>query len=74
MNGGMNRKYLISLKTIMSLLNENISVIDWLKKQAEKETENTIRNMLRQVLFHSDEVNKNILSLSGGRVCKVITC
>ncbi|MCZ6903988.1 MAG: hypothetical protein O7C59_03900 [Rickettsia endosymbiont of Ixodes persulcatus] len=70
----MNRKYLISLKTIMSLLNENISVIDWLKKQAEKETENTIRNMLRQVLFHSDEVNKNILSLSGGRVCKVITC
>ncbi|MCZ6901418.1 MAG: hypothetical protein O7C62_01275 [Rickettsia endosymbiont of Ixodes persulcatus] len=58
----------------MSLLNENISVIDWLKKQAEKETENTIRNMLRQVLFHSDEVNKNILSLSGGRVCKVITC
>ncbi|ABV74762.1 ABC transporter ATP-binding protein [Rickettsia akari str. Hartford] len=41
------------------------SIIDWLKKQSEKATENTIRNTLGQVLFRSDEVNKNILNLSG---------
>ena len=54
------------------LLNENISIIDWLKKQSEKETENTIRNTLGQVLFHSDEVNKNILSLSGGEGARLL--
>lgn len=54
------------------LLNENISIIDWLKKQSEKETENTIRNTLGQVLFRSDEVNKNILSLSGGEGARLL--
>ncbi|WP_017208487.1 ABC-F family ATP-binding cassette domain-containing protein [Rickettsia australis] len=47
------------------LLNENISIIDWLRKQSGKDTENTIRNTLGQVLFRSDEVNKHVLSLSG---------
>ncbi|QQV74896.1 putative ABC transporter ATP-binding protein YbiT [Rickettsia tillamookensis] len=54
------------------LLNENISIINWLKKQSEKETENTIRNTLGQVLFRSDEVNKNILSLSGGEGARLL--
>ncbi|MDE8611096.1 ATP-binding cassette domain-containing protein [Rickettsia felis] len=54
------------------LLNENISIIDWLKKQSEKETENTIRNTLGQVLFRSDEVIKNILSLSGGEGARLL--
>ncbi|MCC8418424.1 MAG: ATP-binding cassette domain-containing protein [Rickettsia endosymbiont of Glossina mortisans submortisans] len=54
------------------LLNENISIIDCLKKQSEKETENTIRNTLGQVLFRSDEVNKNILSLSGGEGARLL--
>lgn len=54
------------------LLNENISIIDWLKKQSEKETENTIRNTLGQVLFRTDEVNKNILSLSGGEGARLL--
>ncbi|MFV9859364.1 MAG: ATP-binding cassette domain-containing protein [Rickettsia aeschlimannii] len=41
-------------------------------KQSEKETENTIRNTLGQVLFRSDEVNKNILSLSGGEGARLL--
>ena len=72
MSGDMNRKYLISLKNHHELLNENISIIDWLKKPSEKETENTIRNTLRQILFRSDEVNKNILSLSGGEGARLL--
>ncbi|WP_255359853.1 ABC-F family ATP-binding cassette domain-containing protein [Wolbachia endosymbiont of Laodelphax striatellus] len=54
------------------LLNENISILDWLKNYAEKETENTIRNILGQVLFRSDEVNKNILNLSGGEGARLL--
>ncbi|HJD55830.1 MAG TPA: ATP-binding cassette domain-containing protein [Rickettsia endosymbiont of Pyrocoelia pectoralis] len=54
------------------LLNENITILDWLKKYAEKETENTVRNTLGQVLFRSDEVNKNILSLSGGEGARLL--
>ncbi|WP_342447538.1 ATP-binding cassette domain-containing protein [Rickettsia fournieri] len=54
------------------LLNENISIIDWLKRQSEKEMGNTIRNTLGQVLFRSDEVNKNILSLSGGEGARLL--
>ncbi len=52
------------------LLNENISIIDWLKKQSEKETENTVRNTLGQVLFRSDE--ENILSLSSGEGARLL--
>ncbi|HJD61962.1 MAG TPA: ATP-binding cassette domain-containing protein [Rickettsia endosymbiont of Columbicola hoogstraali] len=54
------------------LLNESISILDWLKNYAEKETENTIRNILGQVLFRSDEVNKNILNLSGGEGARLL--
>lgn len=54
------------------LLNENISILDWLKNYAEKETENTVRNILGQVLFRSDEVNKNILNLSGGEGARLL--
>ncbi|KJW05532.1 ATP-binding cassette domain-containing protein [Rickettsia argasii] len=34
--------------------------------------ENTISNTLGQVLFRSDEVNKNILSLSGGEGARLL--
>ncbi|MFV9935765.1 MAG: ATP-binding cassette domain-containing protein [Rickettsia endosymbiont of Haemaphysalis japonica] len=56
----------------MKILVLLIGLKDWLKRQSEKETENTIRNTLGQVLFRSDEVNKNILSLSGGEGARLL--
>ncbi|MCC8369272.1 MAG: ATP-binding cassette domain-containing protein [Rickettsia endosymbiont of Oxypoda opaca] len=54
------------------LLNENISILNWLTAQAEKETDRTIRSTLGQVLFRQEEVNKNILSLSGGEGARLL--
>jgi ATPase subunit of ABC transporter with duplicated ATPase domains len=54
------------------LLNENMSVIDWLSRQAENELTGTIRSILGQVLFRQDEVNKNILHLSGGEGARLL--
>jgi ATPase subunit of ABC transporter with duplicated ATPase domains len=54
------------------LLNENISVIDWLSKQVEDKLINNLRNILGQVLFRQDEANKNILNLSGGEGARLL--
>ncbi|WPY01357.1 ABC transporter ATP-binding protein [Candidatus Trichorickettsia mobilis] len=54
------------------LLNENISVIDWLSKQVEDKLINSLRNVLGQVLFRQDEANKNILNLSGGEGARLL--
>ncbi len=54
------------------LLNENISILNWLTTQAETETDRTIRSTLGQVLFRQEEVNKNILSLSGGEGARLL--
>ncbi|MFY9590119.1 ABC-F family ATP-binding cassette domain-containing protein [Rickettsia endosymbiont of Halotydeus destructor] len=54
------------------LLNENISILNWLTAQAETETDRTIRSTLGQVLFRQEEVNKNILSLSGGEGARLL--
>lgn len=54
------------------LLNESMSIFDWLSKQAENETTNAIRGVLGQVLFRQEEVNKNILNLSGGEGARLL--
>ncbi len=54
------------------LLNENISVLNWLSMQAEQAPSNKIRNALGQVLFRQDEANKNILNLSGGEGARLL--
>ncbi|MBA2628461.1 MAG: ABC-F family ATP-binding cassette domain-containing protein [Rickettsiaceae bacterium] len=54
------------------LLNESMSVINWLSSQAANELTGTIRNVLGQVLFRQDEVNKNILHLSGGEGARLL--
>ena len=54
------------------LLNESTSVINWLSSQAVNELAGTIRSVLGQVLFRQDEVNKNILHLSGGEGARLL--
>ena len=54
------------------LLNESMSVINWLSIQAANELTGTIRSVLGQVLFRQDEVNKNILHLSGGEGARLL--
>ncbi|MCC8372074.1 MAG: ATP-binding cassette domain-containing protein [Rickettsia endosymbiont of Pseudomimeciton antennatum] len=54
------------------LLNENISVIDWLSNQIPTENDNTLRSILGQLLFRKDEVTKNILNLSGGEGTRLL--
>lgn len=54
------------------LLNENISILDWLCKHSPNDTNNTVRNVLGQVLFRQDDVNKNIISLSGGEGARLL--
>lgn len=54
------------------LLNESMSIISWLTSQAETESNASIRSVLGQVLFRQDEVNKNILNLSGGEGARLL--
>jgi len=54
------------------LLNENMSVIEWLSRQSPTENDNSIRSTLGQVLFRKDEANKNILNLSGGEGARLL--
>lgn len=54
------------------LLNESMSVIDWLSTQAPTENDNTLRSVLGQLLFRKDEVSKNILNLSGGEGARLL--
>jgi len=54
------------------LLNESMSVINWLSSQAPNELTGTIRSVLGQMLFRQDEVNKNILHLSGGEGARLL--
>ncbi len=54
------------------LLNETMSVIDWLTRQATTDTIGTIRAALGQMLFGNDDVSKNILHLSGGEGARLL--
>jgi len=54
------------------LLNESMSVVEWLTRQAQTETVGTIRTTLGQMLFGNDDVSKNILHLSGGEGARLL--
>jgi ATPase subunit of ABC transporter with duplicated ATPase domains len=54
------------------LLNKNITMFDWISEYASKETSSHIRSMLGQALFSKDEINKDIMSLSGGEAARLL--
>ena len=54
------------------LLNENMSILEWLNAHTEAEAINSIRTVLGQVLFRQDEVHKNIMTLSGGEGARLL--
>ncbi|MEY3197451.1 MAG: hypothetical protein RLZZ59_822 [Pseudomonadota bacterium] len=54
------------------LLNENMTVLEWLTRQAPQELDAAIRGTLGKVLFRQDDANKNILSLSGGEGARLL--
>jgi ATPase subunit of ABC transporter with duplicated ATPase domains len=54
------------------LLNQHESVINWLEEAASNVTQQDIRKILGQVLFHKDDVLKDILALSGGEASRLL--
>ena len=54
------------------LLNQPNSVFKWLNEQACECTEQQVRQVLGQMLFKKDDVDKNILSLSGGEAARLL--
>lgn len=54
------------------LLDRNIKVLEWLGDMASHVTEQQIRKTLSHVLFKKDDVEKNILSLSGGEAARLL--
>lgn len=54
------------------LLNESKTVLSWLNEIASHVTEQRVRQVLGQVLFTKDDVEKNILSLSGGEAARLL--
>ncbi len=54
------------------LLNESMSVLEWLTEQAQTESIAGIRTVLGQMLFSQDDVAKNILHLSGGEAARLL--
>lgn len=54
------------------LLNKSMDVFTWLNEQLPACPENQIRKALGQVLFTKDEVEKNILALSGGEAARLL--
>ncbi|WP_218813391.1 ABC-F family ATP-binding cassette domain-containing protein [Rickettsiella endosymbiont of Dermanyssus gallinae] len=54
------------------LLNKKASVLEWLSNQVNATSEQTARKVLAQVLFTKDEVQKDILTLSGGEAARLL--
>ncbi len=54
------------------LLNKKATVLDWLANQVSGAAEQTLRKTLAQVLFSKDDVQKDILSLSGGEAARLL--
>ena len=54
------------------LLNQHISVLQWLNDVATGCTEQQVRKTLGQMLFVKDDVEKDILSLSGGESARLL--
>ena len=54
------------------LLNQHISVLDWLNGVTTGSSEQDVRKTLGQMLFVKDDVQKDILSLSGGESARLL--
>lgn len=54
------------------LLKESELVLNWLERNVSNQNQQTIRKTLGQVLFNKDDVEKNILSLSGGEAARLL--
>lgn len=54
------------------LLNRSVSVFNWLYEAVSGVTEQNVRKMLGQMLFVKDDVEKDILSLSGGEAARLL--
>lgn len=54
------------------LLNEPITALAWLNDVAAGCSEQQVRQVLGQMLFKKDDVQKNILSLSGGEAARLL--
>lgn len=53
-------------------LNKSVSVFNWLNELAVGCTEQQVRKVLGQMLFVKDDVDKDILSLSGGESARLL--
>lgn len=54
------------------LLNQSQTVLKWLEESVTACTEQQVRKMLGQMLFTKDEVEKDVLSLSGGEAARLL--
>lgn len=54
------------------LLNHSVRVLDWIMEQSPGSTEQKNRQVLGQMLFNKDDVEKDILSLSGGEAARLL--
>jgi ATPase subunit of ABC transporter with duplicated ATPase domains len=54
------------------LLNESQTVLSWLSSEVQGVTEQQIRKALGQMLLTKEEVDKNILALSGGEAARLL--
>lgn len=54
------------------LLNKSMNVLAWMHEQMPACPETKVRQILGQVLFGKDEIDKNILSLSGGEAARLL--
>ena len=54
------------------LLNTSVSALNWLNDLATGSTEQQVRRVLGQMLFVKDEVDKDILTLSGGESARLL--
>ena len=54
------------------LLNRSCTVLQWLNESVSGVTEQQVRRTLGQVLFTQEDVDKNILALSGGEAARLL--
>ncbi len=54
------------------LLNRRVSVLDWLTEETRGANDQAIRKALGRMLFVKDDVDKDILTLSGGEAARLL--
>jgi ATPase subunit of ABC transporter with duplicated ATPase domains len=54
------------------LLNRHMSVLEWLTEETRGANDQQIRKMLGRMLFVKDDVDKDILTLSGGEAARLL--